>query len=103
MKVNEDDIDKSTYTGRLALENFDLGTYFEDSVLFQKVNLDGQVRGSGLTLNTANFNLDGVVSRLGIYGYDYTNIRTNARFAASFSTAACQSTTPTWSLPPRAL
>src|SRR5690606_1280014 len=42
------------------------------------------IRGSGLTVTTADFKLDGNINRIGIKGYDYTNIKTNARFASEF-------------------
>ena len=48
-KVNEKDIDRSMYSGHLSLSNFDLGRYLNDTVTFQKVSMDGQVIGSGLT------------------------------------------------------
>src|SRR5690606_5429437 len=41
-------------------------------------------RGSGLTMTTANFKLNGKVAALGIRNYNYTNIKTNARFASEF-------------------
>lgn len=83
-KVNEDDIDRSSYTGRLTMVNFDLGKYFNDTATFQKLNLDGKISGSGLTLETANFKLDGKINSLGVKGYNYSNIVTNARFASQF-------------------
>jgi hypothetical protein len=43
--------------------------------------MDGRVKGSGLTQLTADFQLNGNVYLLGIKGYDYTNITTNARLA----------------------
>jgi hypothetical protein len=81
-KVNEDDFDRSNYSGRLTLSNFDLGTYLNDTVYFQKVNLNGRVSGTGLTQKTADFQLTGTVNSIGIYGYDYHNIVTDARFAS---------------------
>jgi hypothetical protein len=81
-KVNEENFDKSTYSGRLSLSSFDLGAYFNDTTIFQYVNLDGKVSGSGLTQETADFQLNGKVSSIGIYGYNYTNILTDARFAS---------------------
>ncbi len=35
-----------------------------------------------LTQNTADFQLTGKVSSIGIYGYNYVNIETDARFAS---------------------
>ncbi|MBL7856223.1 MAG: translocation/assembly module TamB [Cyclobacteriaceae bacterium] len=83
-KVNEGNFDKSNYSGNLTLENFDLGLYLSDTVTFQLVNLDGKLKGSGLTVQTADFTLNGKVSSLGIKKYNYTNIATNARFASEF-------------------
>lgn len=81
-KVNEDDFDRSTYSGKISLSNFDLGRYLNDTTIYQKVNLDGKVSGAGLTQNTADFQLTGHVSSIGLYGYNYVNIDTDARFAS---------------------
>ncbi|HEY0652727.1 MAG TPA: translocation/assembly module TamB domain-containing protein [Chryseosolibacter sp.] len=81
-KVNEQDFDRSVYSGQLALDNFDLGTYLKDTVNFQQVSLSGKVKGKGLTKNKADFTLNGRVKSIGIRDYNYTNIETNARFAS---------------------
>lgn len=83
-KVNEDDFNKSVYSGKIAVQNFDLGTYLNDTVNFQRVSLAGNVKGSGLTLTTADFKLNGKVDLIGIRDYNYTHISTNARFASEF-------------------
>jgi hypothetical protein len=41
-----------TYNGRLELQNLDLGVLMEDKDAFQKVSMTGQVKGSGLSLET---------------------------------------------------
>lgn len=81
-KVNETDVDRSTYSGSLSLSEFNLGAYLGDTVTFQAVNMDGTLIGSGLTQNTADFQLDGEVHSIGLKGYTYKNIVTNARFAS---------------------
>ena len=81
-KVNEKDIDKSVYSGNLSLKSFDLGTYLKDTATFQRVSMDGHIVGSGLTQLTADFRLDGRVHSVGIKGYNYKNIITNARVAS---------------------
>ncbi|HEX8040204.1 MAG TPA: translocation/assembly module TamB domain-containing protein [Chryseosolibacter sp.] len=83
-KVNEDDFNRSVYSGKIALNNFDLGTYLRDTVNFQRVTLDGNIKGSGLTVATADFKLVGKVDLFGFKNYDYTHINTNARFASEF-------------------
>ncbi|MBT1687341.1 translocation/assembly module TamB domain-containing protein [Dawidia soli] len=82
LKVNEEDINRSVYKGRVSLINFDLGTYLEDTTMYQHVSLDGQIAGAGLTQKTADFQLNGRVSSIGVNKYNYTNIRTDARFAS---------------------
>jgi hypothetical protein len=80
-KVNEKNFDLSEYSGALVMRGFNLGQYLNDTVNFQKVNLDGKVKGKGLNAQTADFTLNGKISSLGIRNYDYANIETNARFA----------------------
>lgn len=81
-KVNETDFNLSEYSGRLSLASFSLGRFLGDTTSFQQVAMDGQISGSGLTQQTADFRLNGQVTRVGIKGYDYSNISTDARFAA---------------------
>ncbi|HTF21810.1 MAG TPA: hypothetical protein VK658_27210, partial [Chryseolinea sp.] len=80
-KVNEKDIDRSVYSGNLSLNAFDLGTYLQDST-FQRVTMQGHIRGTGITSETADFRLDGQVHEIGFKGYNYRNILTNARVAS---------------------
>ena len=87
-KINEEDLDKSTYIGKLRMDNFDLGQYLGDTLLFQKVSLDGNLNGSGLTLETAAFSLNGKISSLGFKGYTYHNIVSDATFASQFFSGA---------------
>ncbi|MCU0396869.1 MAG: hypothetical protein MUC73_02085, partial [Cyclobacteriaceae bacterium] len=84
LKINEESIDLSEYKGRLTLSDFDLGLYLNDTIRFQKVNMNGTLTGKGLTLQSANFTLVGEVSSIGLLGYNYTNIQTNARFASEY-------------------
>lgn len=81
-KVNEKDFNRSEYSGELKLKDFHLGQYLKDTTNFQRVNLDGKINGSGLTLSTADFKLNGQVKSIGIRNYNYSNITTNARFAS---------------------
>lgn len=81
LKVNEENIDYSIYKGKLSLTSFDLGQYLGDTTFYQRVSLNGQISGKGLTQRTADFLLNGKISSIGINGYNYTNITTDARFA----------------------
>ncbi|MBK5277815.1 MAG: hypothetical protein JJE09_03020 [Bacteroidia bacterium] len=84
LKINQKNIDLSTYNGNLTLQSFELGRYLKDTTMFQKVSLEGHLKGKGLTLLSADFSLAGSISSLGIQGYDYLNIITDANFSKQF-------------------
>jgi hypothetical protein len=79
----EDDINQSSYTGSLDVQDFDLGGY-SGQPYFQKVTMKGEIEGQGFTLEEANFVLQGEIQKIGINNYQYTNIITDARFAKEF-------------------
>ncbi|MBY0434052.1 MAG: hypothetical protein K2U26_08095, partial [Cyclobacteriaceae bacterium] len=83
-KISEVNIDQSSYRGKLQLTDFDLGAFLRDTINFQKVTLNGTINGKGFTKITADFKLTGSVEKIGLLGYPYTNIVTNARFANQF-------------------
>ncbi|MDQ3394429.1 MAG: translocation/assembly module TamB [Bacteroidota bacterium] len=80
LKVEEDS-KYSTYRGNLSAYNFDLGKFTEEPGLLQKITMSGSVDGKGFTLESAELKLNATINSLGINGYNYTNIKTNARFA----------------------
>jgi hypothetical protein len=84
LKVDEGNFDHSSYSGKLALSDFKLGEYLNDTATFQNVNMNGRIKGTGFNTATADFTLDGFVKSIGLLGYNYTNITTNARFASEF-------------------
>ena len=69
-----------TYNGRIELVDLDVGVLMEDRVNFQKASLKGQIRGTGMTLETALLELQANVSSIGINNYNYTGISTNATY-----------------------
>ncbi|GIV37788.1 MAG: hypothetical protein KatS3mg032_2167 [Cyclobacteriaceae bacterium] len=81
LKINEANPALSAYSGRLSLDKFNLGMFLRDTLLFQQVTMDGSVNGKGLTLESADLYLKGTINALGVMGYTYTGITTNARFA----------------------
>ncbi len=84
LKIAKDNIGQSSYNGKLKLTDFELGRFFNDTVNFQKVTLNGRINGMGFTKEAANFTLVGEVASVGLRGYNYSNIRSNARFANQF-------------------
>lgn len=84
LKVNEKSFEQSSYKGQISMIDFDLGRYMNDTLLFQKVNMSGRISGSGFTKNTANFNLVSSIKSIGLKGYNYKDIYTDARFSSQF-------------------
>jgi len=75
---------ESTYKGSLSTYNFDLGKFLDADSIFQKVQMTGNIQGSGFTLADAKLNLNATISLIGINGYEYQNITTNAELASEF-------------------
>lgn len=83
LKLGEDG-SKSQYSGNLATYNFDLGQLIERPDLVQKIDMNGNINGSGFKLENADFDLKATISRLGFKEYEYRNIQTDARLASEF-------------------
>ncbi|WMN10790.1 translocation/assembly module TamB domain-containing protein [Marivirga salinae] len=83
LKIDKDSR-KSTYKGSLSTFNFDLGKFMDADSIFQKVQMTGNIQGSGFTLETAKLNLNANINLIGINGYEYQNITTNAELASEF-------------------
>ena len=82
LKVAEE-IKDSKYSGHLEMLDFDLGKLSNRS-FFQKITLNGEIKGKGLNFYTADFELEGEIEKIGIFDYEYINIRTDAHFAEEF-------------------
>ncbi len=82
LKLDED-INKSYYKGALQMIDFNIGGYTENKI-FQKVTLNGEIEGTGFTLEQANFELKGRIDSIGLNHYNYKNIQTDARFTKEF-------------------
>ncbi|MBL6448306.1 translocation/assembly module TamB [Fulvivirga sp. 29W222] len=79
----EEDVNQSTYSGALNMDNFNLGGYTGNKV-FGNVSVSGEIKGSGFTLEDANFTLKGQVDDIEINDYKYSDISTDAEFAKEF-------------------
>ncbi|HMQ00641.1 MAG TPA: translocation/assembly module TamB domain-containing protein, partial [Cyclobacteriaceae bacterium] len=84
LKINQDNIDLSSYSGRLRTEKFNIGKLIGDTSLFQTISMNGRLNGKGLNIEKADLQLNGRISEIGIKGYNYVNINTNARFFSQF-------------------
>jgi hypothetical protein len=81
LKINAQNIEESTFSGNMELDNFNLGFYLKDTINYQRVSLSGRINGKGLNRENADFILSGKINSLGFRRYNYTGITTNARFA----------------------
>src|SRR5690606_27718940 len=80
----DDETQKSFYSGSLATYDFNLGKIVDRPDLVQKINMRGNISGSGFKLENANFDLKATIQKLGFKGYEYKNIVTDAKMAKEF-------------------
>ena len=71
------------YKGALATHDFELGIWLNNRAV-QKLDMQGQIAGAGLSLATAHFQLAANIAKLGFNNYEYANIYTNGAFAQAF-------------------
>lgn len=69
---------KNYYKGKLSTQNFNLGVLSDNPEVVQTVSLDGTIEGTGFLLETADLVLDAQIHKLGLFGYDYSNIVINS-------------------------
>jgi hypothetical protein len=79
LKLNED-ADKTTYSGNLALSGFSLGKILGREDLFRQVDMRGTVSGKGLKPENADINLKAFFNYFDFHDYRYRNITADARF-----------------------
>ena len=75
---------KSMYSGGLSTIGLDLGKLTDQPDLVQKIDMTGNITGSGFKLENADFNLKANIEKLGFKHYDYKNIVTDAHMAKEF-------------------
>ncbi|MFV8269609.1 translocation/assembly module TamB domain-containing protein [Flavobacterium sp. GT2N3] len=73
---NIDVIDKASYIGNVILENFDIGTLFDQKEL-GRISLNIDVDGKGFKREYLNTALKGDISQIDYKNYNYTNIVVN--------------------------
>ncbi|MEO9571500.1 MAG: translocation/assembly module TamB domain-containing protein [Polaribacter sp.] len=76
---NIDDIDYARYVGKLELNKFNLGIFFNNAN-FGKISLNGDVIGNGFKLENINTSFLGKVSDFEFNGYNYKNINANGQY-----------------------
>lgn len=86
---NISDIDHAIYQGFLSLIDFDLGSYTQISAL-KRVSADTNIKGEGLLLNNLDTQVEGLLYRMDLNGYEYidssiSGVFKNERFEGSLS------------------
>jgi hypothetical protein len=82
-KLDDKNNNKSKYEGTLSTVNFNLGKFLELD-LVQNIDMKGTIKGQGFAYDQAMVDLNATISRIGLHGYDYRNIVTNAKFSERF-------------------
>jgi hypothetical protein len=77
--TNIDNIDNASYVGNVILENFNLGLLLNTKEV-GTVTLNADIDGKGFTEDLINTKFNGDIYRVGIHGYNYTNIVVNGNF-----------------------
>lgn len=72
-----------SYSGNLELKNMDVGAFLRND-LVQRVNLKGRINGTGITAQSAHFDLNAVAFNTGFKGYEYDSIKADGTFASNF-------------------
>lgn len=70
----------NTLVSRVEIQNLELGKIIDKPALFQQVSLDGNVNVEGHNLSDMLVDLNASVSNLGLLGYNYSNIETDATY-----------------------
>ena len=85
LKLQISPTDKPTkYKGTIATKDFDVGALLNNSAL-QKLTMQGEINGEGVSFSKARFQLAAHVKKLGFNHYNYGHIHANGRFSnASF-------------------
>ena len=77
--TNLDNIDKASYNGRIALDNFDVGSFLNRKDV-GKVTLDVDVDGKGFTEKYLDTKFSGEINSVRYNGYTYKNIIADGSF-----------------------
>ncbi len=77
---------KTSYSGNVTLFDFDMGKLWKLNPELGKVSLKTKLEGHGFELNHVEANLEGEVSQIQMYNYNYSNIRLNGHLAKKLFT-----------------
>jgi hypothetical protein len=73
----------ATYSGTLALKDFNIGKYLEDP-LYGVTTMQGKISGQGLDIKTMHAAMEGAFERFDFNKYSYKNLAINGTISRSF-------------------
>ena len=79
-----DDLNNASYSGKVDLNEFNLGRYFGLESSLGKISLKGEAIGKGLKLSTLDVELSAVVEQIEFKNYSYENINVDGRIKDKF-------------------
>ncbi|MFT2008828.1 translocation/assembly module TamB domain-containing protein [Pontibacter sp. 13R65] len=82
----DDESRKSTYTGYLKTNSFNLGRLVGNSDLVKTISMEGRVAGSGFDLETARVKLNATIRQLHLLDYNYRNIKADGTLSRQLFT-----------------
>lgn len=72
--------DFNSIVSKVQVQNLNLGILTDNPELLQQISLDGNVDIQGSNAEDLLLDLNASISKLGLLGYNYTNIRTDAKY-----------------------
>ena len=72
-----------SYDGNIELVNLNVGAFFEHQIV-ERINLKGNIKGKGISLQTADFEVNTKVFKSELKGYKYDSINVSGSFAKNF-------------------
>src|SRR6185437_12427272 len=77
------DVASSSYSGKIDLDNFDIGKLFDENLL-GNITASGVVDGTGLSLETVQAHFIGDIKRFDFKRYSYQNIKVDGEVSKKF-------------------
>ena len=77
-------LEDMVYKGNLELKKVNIGTFVQTPELIQEVNFKGNIDGSGIKPDNANFSLNASMYESSIKGYYYDSLSAIGTFASNF-------------------
>jgi hypothetical protein len=82
------DLKKSSYSGNIAANNFDVGKFWALEKYMGGITFNAKMKGTGFSINNVNAALEGNIADFNVNGYDYKNISVDGKVAKKLFSGA---------------